>query len=170
VHVLPPGVSVAAAWEFNKPLDKEGWTEVNTGTQLREWTHPRWSTTSHPVKYVAGGYYLVAVENSPDAHLLSGDNLSVDLIGRKTIKLRFQNHTPATRMRFRFTTEADPAWQDANSKTFDVTPNDNGPHDYTVDMSTVPGWTGRLKQLRLDLATGAELSGTCRLDYLWISN
>ena len=173
VHVLPPGVSVAAAWEFNKPLDKEGWTEVNTGTQLREWTHPlwsAWSTISHPVKYVAGGYYLVAVENSPDAHLLSGDNLSVDLIGRKTIKLRFQNHTPATRMRFRFTTEADPAWQDANSKTFDVTPNDNGPHDYTVDMSTVPGWTGRLKQLRLDLATGAELSGTCRLDYLWISN
>jgi hypothetical protein len=170
VHILPPGVSVATAWEFNKPLDKEGWTEVNPGTQLQQWTDQQWPTTSHPVKYVAGGYYLVAVENSPDAHLLSAENLAVDLTKHKTLKIRFQNHTPATHMRFRFTTEASPAWEDANSRSFDVIPNDSGPREYTVDMTNVSGWTGRLKQLRLDLATDTALTGTCRVDYLWISN
>jgi hypothetical protein len=62
VHVLPAGTSVAAAWEFNTNLDKEGWTEVNPGTRLQKWSHPQWPTTSHPVKYVAGGYYLLSIE------------------------------------------------------------------------------------------------------------
>jgi len=45
--------------------------------------------------------------------------------------------------------------------------NDTAPRVYTVDMTNVPGWIGRMKQLRLDLATGATLTGTCRIDYLW---
>jgi len=51
-----------------------------------------------------------------------------------------------------------------------VVPNDNAPREYTVDLSDVPGWTGQLKQLRLDLATGTPLTGTCRIDYLWIGS
>jgi hypothetical protein len=35
-------------------------------------------------------------------------------------------------------------------------------------MSDVAGWQGTLKQLRLDLATGTPLTGTCRIDYIWI--
>ena len=46
VHILPPGTSVAAAWEFNKNLDKEGWTEVNPGTRSSSWPDPVWPTTS----------------------------------------------------------------------------------------------------------------------------
>ncbi|NSW57403.1 MAG: right-handed parallel beta-helix repeat-containing protein [Armatimonadetes bacterium] len=170
VHVLQPGKAVAKAWEFNAPLDKEGWSEANLGTQFREWAHPNWSTTSHPVKYVAGGYYLVAMENSTDAHLMSADDLAVDLTGNAHITIRFQNHTPATRMRFRFTTNRAPVWQDANSKTFAVVPNDTAPRVYTVDMSDVAGWTGKLKQLRLDFSDGAELTGTCRIDYIWVGS
>jgi hypothetical protein len=149
-------------------LDKEGWGEADLGTQFREWKHQTWSTTSDPVKYVAGGYYLVAVENSSDARLLSADDLDLDLSRSKTLRIRFQNHTPATHMRFRFTTAADPAWQDANSKSFEVVPDDTGPRVYTVDMSDVPGWSGRLRQLRLDLSDGADITGTCRFDYLWV--
>jgi hypothetical protein len=37
VHILPKGTSVAKAWEFNKNLDKEGWTEVNPGTRVQKW-------------------------------------------------------------------------------------------------------------------------------------
>lgn len=170
VHILPPGASVARAWEFSKPMDKEGWTEVNPGTQLREWKDQKWPTKSEPVKYVGGGYYILAVENSPDAHLLSPDNLGVDLTANKAIQIRFQNHTPATRMRFRFTTDADTAWNDLKSRSFDVVANDNAPRQYTVDMSAVPGWAGRLKQLRLDLATGEPLTGTCRFDYIWVGS
>ncbi len=168
VHILPAGASVAVAWEFNKPLDKEGWTEGNPGTREQEWKHPQWPSKSQPVKYSAGGFYVLAIEASPDAHLLSPDRLGVGLDRNKAIKIRFQNHTPATRMRFRFTTDADAAWDDARSRGFEVTPTDSAPREYTVDMSGVPGWRGRLKQLRLDLATGEPLTGTCRVDYVWV--
>ncbi len=170
VHILPAGASVAKAWEFNVPLDKEGWSEADLGTQRREWANQDWPTVAEPVKYVAGGYYLVAIENSPSARLVSADGLGVELSDNKTITLRFQNHTPATEMRLSFTTEASPEWQTASSKAFEVVANDDGPRVYPVDMSDAPGWTGRLKQLRLDLADGTSLTGTVRIDYLWIGS
>jgi hypothetical protein len=168
VHILPAGTSVVAAWEFNKNLDKEGWTEVNPGTRIRQWPNSDWPTTSHPVKYVAGGYYVLAIEDSADAHLLSADHLGIDLSGKETITIRFQNHTPATEMRVKFTTEADPVWNDAKRRALTVVANDNDCRTYSLDLSTVPAWKGRLRQLRLDLATGKPLTGTCRFDYLWI--
>ncbi|MCY3018920.1 MAG: right-handed parallel beta-helix repeat-containing protein [Planctomycetota bacterium] len=168
VHVLPAGTSVAAAWEFNKNLDKEGWTEVNLGTRVQQWPNPDWPTTSHPVEMVAGGYYVLAIEDSSDAHLLSGDNLGISLTGKQTIAIRFQNHTPATEMRLKFTTEADPVWDDAKSRTFAVVANDNESRTCNLDLSAVPAWKGKLRQLRLDLATGKPLTGTCRFDYIWI--
>jgi hypothetical protein len=170
VHILPPGVSATRAWEFNKPLDKEGWTEVNPGTQLREWKDQAQPTRSKPVKYVAGGFYILSVENSPAAHLLSPGDLDIDLSVVRTIRIRFQNHTPASRMRIRFTTAADGTWDDGKSKSFKVVAGDNGPRQYAVDMSDVPGWAGRLKQIRLDISTGVPLTGTCRFDYIWLDD
>ncbi len=119
--------------------------------------------------YVSGGYHIVAVEDSSNAHLLSPDDLDVNISQYKTIKVRFQNHTPAKRMRFAFTTAADTTWDEAKSKSVEVVANDNGPREYTVDMSTLSGWTGSLKQLRFDLAAeAAAVTGTCRIDYIWI--
>jgi len=169
VHILPPGTTILAAWEFNRSLDKEGWTEVNPGTRLQEWKHPLWPTRSYPVKYVAGGYFILAIENSPDAHLLSPTPLGIELSGRETITIRFQNHTPASTMRLAFITEKDATWDLVKSRTFRVVPKDDGPRTYTVPMAGVPGWTGRLRQFRIDLATGKPLTGTCRFDYIWIS-
>lgn len=169
VHILPAGVAVAAGWEFNTPLDKEGWSEVNPGTRVQQWADPQWPTTSHPVKYAAGGYYVLAIEASSDAHLLSPDRLGLDLTGPETVVLRFQNHTRATAMRLRFTTEADTVWDEAKSRTFPVVADDTGCRTYALDMSAVPSWQGRLNQLRLDLASGENVTGTCRLDYLWIT-
>lgn len=167
VHVLPTGATVAKAWEFNR-LDKEGWSEANLGTRFTEWKDQPWPCVSYPIHYVAGGYYMVAVEDSTDAHLLSPADLDLDLATSASIRIRFQNHTPATQMRFQFTTAASPDWNEG--KTFAVVANDDAPREYTVDLSDVPGWTGRLKQLRLDLATGTPLTGTCRIDYLWIGS
>ena len=73
-------------------------------------------------------------------------------------------------MRLKFTTEADPAWDDTKSQAFTVVANDNQPRTYTLDMSAVAGWKGDLRQLRLDLATGKPLTGTCRFDYIWIGS
>ncbi|MHB8863967.1 MAG: right-handed parallel beta-helix repeat-containing protein, partial [Pirellulaceae bacterium] len=139
VHVLPAGTTVAKAWEFNQPLNKEGWIETDLGTRERKETDARWPCTSQPVMYVSGGYYIVAVEESTNAHLTSADQLNVDISAHKTIKVRFQNHTPAQQMRFAFTTAADTTWDEAKSITFDVSPDDNGPREYAIDLSAVPG-------------------------------
>jgi len=178
VHIVPHDVSVAQAWEFNKPLDKEGWMDADLGTQIyTNYIHATEARTpqnigsiSYPVHYVAGGYYIIALENAPHAHLLSADNLGMALKHNKTVRLRLQNHTPATHMTLRFITRADGTWDATKSQRFAVTPNDNGPRDYVVDLSAVPGWTGKLRQLRLDLTGGESVTGTCRIDYIWIDD
>jgi hypothetical protein len=170
IHRLPAGAATALAWEFNGQRDKEGWTEANLGTHPQDWPDPLWPTHSEPVKYVSGGYYVVAVENSPDACLLSPDNLGADPAAADTVRLRLMNHTAASHLRLCYTTAAEPNWDQRRSVTFDVTPNDDGPRVYTVDLARAPGWRGRLKQLRLDLATGAPVTGTVRLDYVWLGS
>ena len=42
VHILAPGESVAKGWEFNTNRDKEGWTEVNPGTQTDIFQDGKW--------------------------------------------------------------------------------------------------------------------------------
>ncbi len=168
VHVLPPGTSVARAWTFEKPLDKQGWTDWNLGTKDEEFMGQKWSCIARPVRLVAGGEYIVAIKDAPDAHLLSPDVLGVDLDDNRLVTIRFQNHTPATRMRLRFTTADVPAWEANQGRSFAVSADDDGPRLYTVDMRGTPGWTGRLKQLRLDFSDGVSVTGTCRIDYIWI--
>ncbi len=170
VHIVPRGVSVAKAWEFSRPLDKAGWTEADLGTVARDEKHPSWPCKSLPVHYVAGGYYILALENAPAARIVSADNLGVNISRHKVLRLRLQNHTPAQNMVVRFVTRADGAWDEAKSRTFAVTPNDVAMRDYAVDLSTVPGWTGDLRQLRLDLTGGAPATGTCRIDYIRIED
>ncbi len=168
VHVLPPGTSVTRAWTFETPLDKEGWSDWNLGTKDEEFMGQKWSCIARPVRLVAGGEYIVAIKDAPDAHLLSPDALGVDLDDNGLMAIRLQNHTPVTRMRLRFTTKDAPTWEANLGQAFAVTPNDTETRLCTIDMRGVSGWKGRLKQLRLDFADGTPLTGTCRIDYLWI--
>ena len=168
-HILPPGTRVARAWTFSKPLDKEGWTDWNLGTADEAFLLPEnRGCIARPVRIAAGGEYIVALKDTPDAHLLSPDALGTDLDGNGLVAIRFQNHTPAARMRLRFTTEDMPTWEANLGRTFDVTPNDTESRVYVLDLRGTPGWKGRLKQLRLDFAVGAPVTGTCRIDYIWI--
>lgn len=168
VHILPPGGSTLRAWDFNGIHDKEGWTEVNPGTKLLEFPDPQWPTRAEPVKYVAGDFYVLAIEDSADAHLLSADNLGLDAERANTLLLRLQNHTPATQFRLRFTTAASPAYDAAPGVVIPVTANDDAPRLYRVDLRHATGWTGTVRQLRLEFATGQPLTGTVRTDYLWL--
>jgi len=168
VHVLPVGSSTLQAWDFSGIHDKEGWSEVNPGTKVMDWPDPLSPTRSEPVQYVAGDFYVLAIEQSPDAHLLSSDGLALDAARANTLLLRLQNHTPATRLRLRFTTTADPVWDERKSVTFPVTANDDAPRAYRVALRGAPNWSGTIRQLRLDLATGEPLTGTVRTDYIWL--
>ena len=168
VHVLPEGTSLARAWTFSKPLDKEGWTDWSLGTADESFLEQKWDCISRPVHLVAGGHYIVAMKDAPDAHLLSPDALGVDLDANGIVAVRFQNHTPAARMRLRFTTAAAPEWGANLGQAFEVSPDDTVARLYMMNLRGIAGWSGKLKQLRLDFADGAPLTGTCRIDYVWI--
>lgn len=100
--------------------------------------------------------------------MVSGDGLGVAITSAKTIKVRLKNSTSATSGQIYFITNADPAWNEAKHKDFPINANSNYT-EYTIDLSTVAGWTGTLKQLRLDPEAGAA-SGSFSVDYLRISN
>lgn len=168
VHVLRPGIAVERAWTFATPLDKEGWSDWDLGTRDKEWFDQPWPCVSRPVKHVAGGFYIVAVEESAEAHLLSPDTLGICLSATPTFAIRMQNRTSATRLRLRFTTVDTPEWEAGHGTLFAVTPNDNETRLYTVEMRGVEGWDGCLKQLRLELSDGTPVTGTCRIDYIWL--
>jgi len=167
VHILPAGASTLAAWNFDGIHDKEGWSEVNPGTKLLEFPDPQWPTRAEPVKYVAGNYFILAIEQSTDAALLSADGLKLDASKANTLLLRLQNHTPATQFRLLYATSAGPL-DVKRSVTFPVTPNDDAPRVYRVDLRNAPGWTGMVNQLRIDFATGQTLTGTVRTDCVWL--
>jgi hypothetical protein len=168
VHILPDGTSVAQAWSFSTPLDKEGWTDWNLGTKDEEFLGQKRSCISRPVRIVAGGHYIIAMENASDAHLLSPDVLGLDLDKNGVIAIRLQNHTSSTKMRIRFTTAEKPTWEAELGHIFEVKANDNGERLYTIDMRKTTGWKGNLKELRLDFSDGTPVTGTCRIDYIWI--
>ena len=124
---------------------------------------------SRPVHHVGGGHYVLALLEAGDAHIVSADNLAVDLAANHCVGIRFMNSTPATRMRLRFTTEASPEWSDQASQVFEVVPSDNETRLYTIDLTQNAAWRGTLKQLRLDFsADGTPVTGSCRVDYIWV--
>ena len=93
VHVLPPGTTVAKAWEFNRQLDKQGWTEANLGTSEHK-TGSKSYQVAKPVQYVSGGYYILAIKESTDAHVLSAEPLGGDLAKNRAVTIRFPEPHP----------------------------------------------------------------------------
>ncbi|MCA9517936.1 MAG: hypothetical protein KC635_23515 [Myxococcales bacterium] len=122
-------------WLFEGPdgADTEGWAIQNGVSQLAI------NTTAHALAIKEGG---------GDPHVLSGA-ASIDAAARKGIQLSARTYEGAVETRLYFTTAADGAWNEAKAKSF-VTPGDGQFHTLTVDMSTVPGWTGTITRLRLD--------------------
>jgi hypothetical protein len=92
----------------------------------------------------------------------------VPLASAPRFTIRMQNRTGATSMRLRFTTDTEPSWEANLGIRFAVNNYDPSPHLYTVEMSAVDGWRGTLKQLRLELTDGTPITGSCRIDYIWL--
>jgi hypothetical protein len=149
VTVTITAPETVAAWEFNTDEDSEGWTGTAIGNRS-----------------VGGGYYRGAGA-SGDPYLCSPDNLNIPLADIRTVEICFQNGTSSSEARFYFTTTNDAAWNEAKAKPFTAVVKDVKHTVYTVDMSTVPGWTGTLKQLRFDPASA---SGAFSIDYIRIKS
>ena len=108
--------------------------------------------------------YVGGSINGADPFIYSPDNLGLDTGLNKIIKIRFKNTTPSTFAQLFFITNSDATWNEAKHKDFTVTANSDYT-EYTVDMSSVTGWTGTLRQLRFDPGNAA---GSFSLDYLKI--
>lgn len=142
--------SVAKTWELTSDL--QGWHTGN-GVQNFSWTNG-W----------AGGNIT-----DPDAYILSSDNLNVDITNNKITKIRLKNNSQSSLAKIYFTTDQDVTWNEAKHVDITIKPNDTQSTEYLVDMSSVSGWTGTLRQLRVNPCEGI-LSGSFSVDYIRIQN
>ena len=134
-------------WNFNAYGDLGGWSPANQIASL----------------WVSGGA-LRGTSTGPDPYLWSPpmDKPAQD----NQIFVRLRNGTPSTRAQIFFTTDQDPSWDATKSKIHRIYPN-SGFSVYRFDMSDIPGWTGRIRRLRLD---PVEATGTFAVDWVRIGN
>ncbi|MCD9021614.1 hypothetical protein [Cohnella silvisoli] len=142
----------AKAWEFSTSGDAEGWVAENNISGAR----------------VNFGSYNGTVTGT-DPFIASSSPLNVNISNNKTVKIKLKNGTSSTIGQLFFITNADTTWNDAKHINFSIIPNDRNEREYVVDMSSVAGWTGTLKQLRFDPEDGAG-SGSFSLDYIRVTN
>ena len=101
----------------------------------------------------------------PDPQIYSPSSLWIDLTGLWTVSVRLAVQTGSSEGTLYFTTESSPGFSQANSVRIPLVAGETGYVDYLLDMSDVAGWTGLLRQIRLDPEEG-DSSGTFLVDHL----
>ena len=151
---IPREVTVLTAyeWKFDAAGDPLGWTPVN-------------ATMTEP------GGTLNVTTTSTDPQLLSPNLLNITSpSGFRYIRLNMKNNTSVTSARIYFTTNTDTVWSQAKSKGFTIAANNGYIANYVIDMSTVAGWTGTIRRIRIDPLDPAGGSGqTVVIDYIAIT-
>lgn len=139
-------------WEFDTTNNAQGWT------------------TGNVTATVTGGSFNLTT-TSTDPLIISPDALDITASGTyKYVQISMKNNTSVTSARIFFTTTADTNWTQAKSRSFPIGPNTTAYSNYIVDMSTVAGWTGTIKRIRIDPLDPATGSGqTVNIDYIKIT-
>ncbi|NBC70852.1 hypothetical protein GT003_17775 [Paenibacillus sacheonensis] len=142
------GSSYAAEWNFDTAGNFEGWAMQNdvSGT-------------------VSGGSLHVSMTGGSDPYILSPGSIGVSA-SNGHLYLRLQNNTSSTNLQVYFQNTGDSGFTEAHSKTFSINAN-SGYTTYDIDMSSVSGWTGTIKQLRID---EYSTSGSIDFDSVKIGN
>jgi List-Bact-rpt repeat protein len=134
-------------WNFNADGDFGGWT-------------PTSNIASSSVS--GGAFNATSTGADPYMHSAGIEKPAAD----NKVVVRLRNGTPSATAQLFFTTAADSAWSGSKSKRITTLPNSDFT-TYTFDMSTVPGWTGTITDLRLD---PAEANGTFAIDWIRIGD
>jgi len=147
-----PRALTAYEWLFNTAGNLEGWTAGNATAT------------------VSGGA-LNLTTTGTDPLIMSPDNLNITAPATfKYIRVNMKNNSSVTTARIFFTTTTDTAWTQAKSKGFAIAPNNTYFANYIIDMSTVAGWSGTIRRIRIDPLDPAAGSGqTVNIDYIGIS-
>ena len=121
-----PGIS----WEFNWNDFSEGWEAWNQVDSVQ----------------IQDGYYE-AVSTGDDPYIGS-PNFIIDASKHEHISINMKVSSGDLAQLFFITTQ-DQIYNENKSITFTITGDDQF-HIYDLDMSTVPGWSGSIYQIRLD--------------------
>ncbi len=131
-------------YDFDTNGDAEGWTTRNLG-----------DPSSGPV---SGVWSLVASASDP---VLLSPVLGVAASGYSTLSVTMANDgNPAdgSRMQIFWSTRADTAFSEARSTWVDVS-NDGVSATYTIDLASLPAWTGTIERIRIDPITYGDGHG-----------
>ena len=116
-------------WDFDTPGDAEGWIPLNQIVGFD----------------VAKG--ALTVTPSGNDPYMSSPILGIDISNYAKIEVRLKTQASGVGQFF-FTSSVSQGFSEINSKRFQITP---GPFRvYTVTMDQLPGWRGRLGQIRFD--------------------
>ncbi|MBS1663255.1 MAG: cellulase family glycosylhydrolase [Bacteroidetes bacterium] len=144
--------TAAYEWSFETSGDLEGWTAGN-------------ATPS-----VSGGA-LNLITTGTDPLIMSPGNLGISTPSAyKYIRINMKNSSSVTSARIFFTTNADTSWSQAKSKSFAIAANNQYYASYIIDMSTITGWAGTIRRIRIDPLDPATGSGQAvSIDYIAIT-
>lgn len=121
---------------------------------------------------VAGGIMTVTTTGS-DPLLLSPDQLGITNPAKyKYVHIEMKNNSGVKKGRIFFITDADGTWSQAKSKGFSINDNTSYYGSYIVDMSTVAGWTGTIRRIRVDPLDDSTVTAgqTVNIDFIRITD
>ena len=142
--------------------------QLPSGTNTQRWDYTTgtnsWTAVSNCSVSAANGYLGISVTGASPT-IASPDNLSKNITKNSVLKVRLKNSTSSTNCTIYFNTTTDTAFNAAKSKAFTVNANDANYTVYTIDMSGIYGWNGKLKQLRFKSGSS---SGSISIDYIYL--
>ncbi len=157
-----PDEYYAKAWEFNT----DGNVESFGGNK---------ST----VTSVGGSLVQTVTATTTNSFLLSSDNLGINASTHKYLKIRAKNKfSTAGILAVQWNTTTDTTWDTTwttGTKSYIVSatgvPSDGQFHDYVIDLSAQPNWTGTINRLRIKLTPDtAPEENSVEVDYIRVSN
>lgn len=147
-----PRAATVYEWGFDTDGNFMGWTVGN-------------------VTATVSGGALNLTTTGTDPLIISPDNLGITAAATyKFVHVVMKNNSTVTSGRVFFTTNTDTTWSQAKSKSFTISANSTSFSEYIIDMSTVTGWTGTIKRIRIDPLDPATGSGqTVNIDLIRIT-
>lgn len=110
---------------------------------------------AHALTLNAENGTLTAALTGADPFFLSPNHLEIDAAYRY-LTVRLKNQTADTAAQLYFSTDADPNFDEKKEIELPIAANATDFSDYTFDLSTLPTWTGVIRQVRLDPAANAS--------------
>jgi len=111
---------------------------------------------------ISGGQYHLDVIGH-DSYLLSPDNLNINSATYGLFRIKLQNLTSDGDFHLFWTTTTDNTWDETKSIHFKTLKNGTQVTEYLLSTLASQGWTGTIKQLRLNIGN-AKTKGAVKLD------